>query len=230
MAGATDTKAGGRSLTLERGLRLLRLLAANPDGMTVTQIAHALGTHRAGVYRLLTPMIDERFVGREPDGRFILAAGLIELASGVRARLQDQAQPVLRELADRLGATAALTLRDGDEAVVALVAEPRDVDLHIVYRRGLRHPIARAASGIAILAGNPPTPDERPEVTVARARGWSRSEGEILPGAIGVAAPVVPPGGGAEASISAVWVEPRDEEQAARVVAAAAARLADAVR
>jgi DNA-binding IclR family transcriptional regulator len=220
--------ASGRSLTLERGLRLLRILAAHPEGLTVSELAAALGTHRAGVYRLLGPHQRERLVWRRPDGRFHLGPGLIELASAVQPRLQEVAGPVLQELADDLGATAALTVRDGeDAAVVVQVRSPRNADLHITYRPGLRHPVSVAASGIAILAGNAPRVHERAEVTEARRRGWARSTGELLPSASGVAAPVPASGERAVAADSAVWIGDRDEPAMARRVVAAASAISD---
>lgn len=211
------------SLTLERGLRVLRVLAEHPEGMTVSALADALGTHRAGIYRLLGPHLSQRLVRRDDD-RYFLGAGLVELASRVRPRLQEVTGPLLQSLADDLEATAALTVRDGEDAAVVLaVRSPRHADMHISYRPGLRHPVSVAASGIAILAGGPPRPSERPEVTEARRRGWARSTGELLPGATGVAAPTA-----AEAAVSAVWIGDRDEAAMARAVMATARALSDA--
>ena len=65
--GATEEAAAGGSLTLRRGLRLLHVLAEHPDGLSISQLAAELDTHRAGVYRLLAPLIDERFVQRLAD-------------------------------------------------------------------------------------------------------------------------------------------------------------------
>ena len=150
----------------------------------------------------------------------------MELASRVQPRLQEVAGPLLQVLADELTATAALTVRDGEDAAVVLdVRSPRRADLHIAYRPGLRHPVAIAASGIAILAGGTPRASERPEVAVARARGWAQSTGELLPGATGVAAPVA----GADAAVSAVWIGDRDAAVIARSVVATAGALGDAV-
>lgn len=214
----------GHSQTLERGLRVLRLLAHHPDGLTVTELADELSTHRTGIYRLLGPLTEERLVVRGAGGRHTLGLGLLELASAVRSRLQEVAVRELRVLADELHATTALTIRDGAEAVVAAVVEPSGTAMHIAYRPGLRHPVDRAAPGLAILAGDTALPGERPEVGVARERGWALSTGEILPGATGVAAPIVVPGRPTDASISAVWVDPRDPaEMAAPVVRAARA-------
>jgi DNA-binding IclR family transcriptional regulator len=219
--------APGGSLTLERGLRVLRLLAACPDGLSVSDIARSLETHRAGVYRLLGPLADQRLVVRGQDGRFRLGSGLIELAGGVRSRLQEIAVPELQALADELGATTALTLRDGEQAVVAAVLEPRSSEIHIAYRAGLRHPLDQAASGIAILAAEEPRPGERASVGQARERGWSRTSGELLPGATGVGAAI---GGSAQASISAVWIDGRDERAMAERLTSVAARISSALQ
>jgi DNA-binding IclR family transcriptional regulator len=213
------------SLTLERGLRVLRVLAEHPEGMTVSGLADALGTHRAGIYRLLGPHLAERLV-RRADDRYFLGTGLVELASRVQPRLQEVAGPMLQALADELTATVALTVRDGEEGAVVLdVRSQRNADMHITYRPGLRHPVAIAASGIALLAASPQRPSERRVVTQARERGWSQSTGELLPGATGVAAPV----GSADAAVSAVWIGDRDVPAMARSVMATARRLAEAL-
>jgi DNA-binding IclR family transcriptional regulator len=221
--------AANHSQTLERGLRVLRVLADHPDGLSVTELADELMTHRAGIYRMLGPLAEQRLVARDAGGRYTLGLGLLELASGVRSRLQDVAVRELRSLADEVRATTALTVRDGDEAVVTAVVEPRSTDMHIAYRPGLRHPIDVAAPGLAILSGGPPQPGERPEVEVGRQRGWTQSSGELLPGATGVAAPILVPGRETEASISAVWIDPRDPAEMAEPVVRAAREIAAAL-
>src|SRR4051794_2433345 len=114
------------SQTLDRGLRALEVLATHPGGLSVSELAAALQTHRAAVYRLLRPLGDHHLVRRADDGRFVLAPGLIELAAGVQRRLTEAAAPVLQRLADQLRATTALTVRDGDEAVMILAVVPRE--------------------------------------------------------------------------------------------------------
>jgi DNA-binding IclR family transcriptional regulator len=205
------------------------VLAQEPEGLTVSELADELDTHRAGIYRLLGPLTTHRLVVRGADGRHTLGLGLLELASAVRSRLQEVAVRELRVLADELHATTALTIRDGDEALVAAVVEPSGTAMHIAYRPGLRHPLDRAAPGLAILAGEAPLPGERPEVAVAREQGWAVTTGELLPGATGVGVPILVPGRTTEASISAVWVEPRDPASMAASVIRAAQAIAAAL-
>jgi DNA-binding IclR family transcriptional regulator len=222
--------AATHSLTLDRGLRALYALLGQPDGMSVAELADALDTHRAAIYRLLAPLTEHRVVRRLADGRYVLGAGLIELASGVQSRLQEEADPILRALADQLGATTALTVRDGRDAVVAIVIAPRDQLVHLTYRTGMRHPLSTGAPGLALLAALPQRPGEPAEVAQARERGWARSTGQLLPGATGVAAPILSPANEAVAAISAVWITGVDVERAGRAIANAADALADAIQ
>jgi DNA-binding IclR family transcriptional regulator len=190
----------------------------------VTELAAALGTSRPVVYRLLEPLAARRLV-RRVEGRFRLGLGLLELAGRVASGLAAAAEPHLRALADGFGATAHLTLLEGDDAVVAAAVEPRGATLHVAYRVGLRHPVTAGAAGLAILAGRAPVAGERPEVAVARERGWAQSSGELQAGAHGFAVPVATAGRPAEASIGLVALAPLDAGATAPPVLAAAAAL-----
>jgi DNA-binding IclR family transcriptional regulator len=224
-----ERAAANSSQTLDRGLQVLRVLADKPDGLSVIELAAELETHRPVIYRLLGSLEKQRLVARVAGNRFTLGLGLVELASAVRPELQEVATRELRGLAEEVHATTALTVRDRNEAVVVAVIEPRSTNMHIAYRPGLRHPIGVAASGIAILAGGPPLPRERKAVATARERGYAVSTGELLPGATGVAAPILVPRRDVEASISAVWVEPRNAAEMAIPVMASAKAIAAAL-
>ncbi len=199
---------------------MLALLGRERGGLAVRELAADLRVHRAAVYRLLATLERRRLVRRGADGRYRLWTGVVELARGFAPDLQAAALPVLIGLAEELGATATLTVADGDEAVALLVVEPTSAQMHVAYRPGRRHPIGLGASGKAILAGRPAAPGEDAEVSRARARGYATSAGEIQPGAVGIAAPVAL-GGRTEASVGAVALTGFDAHAAARVVEAA---------
>lgn len=171
--------AAETSQSLERGLRLLRLLAEAPAPMTVTALADALQTHRPVVYRLITALARQGMVHRDADGRWRLGLGVLHLVQRIHPLLRDAAAGPLRRLAEDTGATAHLTITDGGEALAVAVIEPSWTDYHVAYRVGSRHPLDRGAAGLAILALG--TPDGREYVATS---------GELQPGAHGIAAPV----------------------------------------
>ncbi|KWX03421.1 IclR family transcriptional regulator [Carbonactinospora thermoautotrophica] len=181
------------SQTLDRGLRVLRLLAETSGGLTVTELAGQLGVNRTVVYRLLATLEQHNLVRRAPDGRARLGLGVLQLARRVQPLLRDAALPALRRLAEEVGATAHLTVVDGGDALAVAVVEPSWTDYHVAYRVGSRHPLDRGAAGRAILAGR--GNGEAPPYVV--------SHGELQPGAHGIAAPLlgVP---GVEASVGVV--------------------------
>jgi DNA-binding IclR family transcriptional regulator len=134
----------------------------------------------------------------------------------VQPLLRSAAVPALRELADSVGATAHLTVTDGNEALAIAVVEPSWTDFHVAYRTGSRHPLDRAAAGRAILRGR------------TGEAGIVTSSGELQPGAYGIAAPVlgVP---GLEASVGVVALAPLDVMSVGARVARAAATVSEAL-
>ncbi len=171
--------AAESSQSLERGLRLLRLLADASTPMTVTALADALQTHRPVVYRLITALSRQGMVHRDADGRWRLGLGVLHLAQRIQPQLRDAAAGPLRRLAEDVGATAHLTISDGGEALAVAVIEPSWTNYHVAYRVGSRHPLDRGAAGLAILALDAPS-----------GPGYVTTSGELQPGAHGIAAPV----------------------------------------
>jgi DNA-binding IclR family transcriptional regulator len=202
--------------TLDRGLRLLHLVADAPSGLSVTEAADRLGVGRAVVYRLVATLTDHRMIRRDGGGRLRLGAGVLHLAGRAQPLIADAARPVLRRLAESVGATAHLTVADGSEAVALAVVEPSWTAFHVAYRTGSRHPLERGAGGRAIAAGR------RQET------GWQTSEGELEPGAYGLSAPVLGVDG-LDASIGVIALGPIDAPLVGPQVLAAAADVARAL-
>jgi DNA-binding IclR family transcriptional regulator len=185
-AGPAPSKNSG-SQTLDRGLRALEMVAAAPGGMTMQEVADRLEVHRTIAHRLLATLTDHHLIARGPDGRFRAGGGLAALAGGLQSTLLDTALPIMRELAEELESTVALLVREGEEVVGIAVATPTKAAYHLAFRAGSRHPLGRGSAGIALLSALPPRPGERPEVTRARAQGFTVSKGEVEPGAHGLA-------------------------------------------
>lgn len=199
--------------TLDRGLRLLALVAEHPDGVSVSEAAQRLSVGRTVVYRLAATLAAHGLLQREPGGPLRLGLGVLALARRAQPLLAETALPILRALAEDLGATAHLTVADGGEALALLVVEPSWTALHVAYRTGSRHPLSAAAGGQAILAGR------------RGDSGWTTSAGGFQPGAYGIAAPILGVEG-LEASVGVVALGSLDDGTAGPQVQAAATALA----
>ncbi|EIE97123.1 IclR family transcriptional regulator [Saccharomonospora glauca] len=204
------------SLTLDRGLALLQAVAdAAGASATVTDLAKAVGMSRAAVYRLLVPLTERGLVWRE-GSRVRLGAGVLRLAEQMLPQLRASARPILRALADDVGATAHLSVAEGDQVHVVAVAEPTLTTFHVAYRLGSRHPVSRGAVGKALSL--------RP-----KGRGWAAAVGDPQPGVYGVAAPVrgiV----GIRAALGVVSLVALDNATVGAQLVEAASALADALR
>lgn len=211
--------------TLDRGLQILELLSVEGSGMTVADIARALDMSRTIVHRLLATLMARHFVHQGADGRFRLGSTTLQLAHGILADLQRSARPELKQLADELGATAHITFAEDDDAIALIAIEPQNTVMHVAYRVGSRHPLHLGAAGMAILSLRPPDPNERPEVTTARARGYAVSRGDLNPGAVGVSAPLRFPRQFTEASVGIITFGDVDEDRVARRVIEAATTI-----
>lgn len=204
------------SLTLERGLALLQAVAdSESEAPTISDLATAIGASRAAVYRLLVPLADRGLVRRD-GSKVRLGLGLLRLAARVTPQLRLAALPALRELAESAGATAHLTVADGEEAQAVAVIEPSWTTYHVAYRVGTRHPLSRGAAGKAIGLR-----EENP--------GWLATTGELQSGASGIAAPVrgVP---GLRASVGVISFEPLAGDVVGPQVLTAATAVAAALR
>ncbi len=206
------------SQALDRGLRLLHLVSESGSrGLSVSEIARELGVGRPVVYRLLATLDGHGWVRRLDDGRVRVGLAVLELAAAAEPVLRQVAQPLLRELADEVGATAHLTVAEGDRAIAVAVIEPRFSTFHVSYRVGSRHPLEAGAAGRAIMAGR------------TGETGAVSSTGELERGAHGLAAPVlgVP---GLEASVGVVAMSAIDPHAVEPLVLAVAGSVASALR
>ena len=88
--------AAETSQTLDRGLRVLRVLAESPEGLTVTELSGRLEVNRTVVYRLISTLEQHALIRRDARGRLHVGLGVLHLASAVQPVLRDVAMPVLR--------------------------------------------------------------------------------------------------------------------------------------
>ncbi|MDG9721724.1 MULTISPECIES: IclR family transcriptional regulator [unclassified Streptomyces] len=216
------------SQTLDRGLRVLKLLADTDHGLTVTELSHKLGVNRTVVYRLLATLEQHALVRRDLGGRARVGLGVLGLGRQVHPLVREAAMPALRSLAEDIGATAHLTLVDGAEALAVAVVEPTWTDYHVAYRAGFRHPLERGAAGKAILSARQ-QPQPQPAGEVLDGPGYTLTHGELEAGACGAAAPLLGVTG-VEGSVGVVMLSEVVPERVGTRVMDAAREVAEALR
>ena len=215
--------AAETSQTLDRGLRVLSMMARSPGGLSITELAAAVEVNRTVVYRLVATLEQHGLARRDASGRLHVGLGVLALARGLQPVLRELAGPVLRALAEDLGTTAHLTVADGGEALAIAVVEPTWTDFHVAYRVGARHRLDRGAAGKAILLGR--------DIGAEAHEGdrFVQTIAELQAGARGIASPVLGVEG-LEASVGIVTLGDLDAAVVGPKVAAAATEVARRLR
>ncbi|MET8869796.1 IclR family transcriptional regulator C-terminal domain-containing protein [Nonomuraea sp. NPDC004580] len=162
--------------TLERGLSVLRALAADPRRPArATDLVRATGLARSTVDRVLGTLAHLGYVRAE--GRdVVLAPRLMELGEAYLSGsgLRDAVTGPAARLADELDESVSVAVRDGDG--VRFVAQfTRRRRMSVTFRVGDVLPASRCAAGLALL--DPAKP-------------WAEDDQLIEPGLIAVAVPV----------------------------------------
>ncbi|GER22735.1 transcriptional regulator [Zafaria cholistanensis] len=223
-----ETKTASRtagSQTLARGLEVLRAVTAARDGLSVAEVAERIGIHRTIAYRALNTLADAHMVHRGEDGRYRGSTGLLSLASAAHQSLRAAALPVLTDAAERLGATVALIVREGSDAVALAVVSPTGGTYHVGLSEGSRHPLGRGAAGHAIMVSAPALPGEPESVANARRDGYAQTFGEVEPNMYGLAVPIPEKDAGVPACLNIITVRQDVAASAVKPLQEAAARI-----
>lgn len=228
-AGRVRAARADGAQTLERGLRALSLIAGAAQGLTASEVAARLDVHRSVAYRLLQALERTGFATRGDGSRYRVGAELVALGNRVRPGLRQVAEPILLALADRLGATASLIVRDGEHAVAIAVIEPSTSVTHLSYRVGSRTPLDRGAGSIAVQAAGPARDVESERVAATRRSGYVLSSEEVTPGTHAVAAPIRTSHPDGPAAVNLITHQRDTAEAAVDAVVAAAARIGAAL-
>lgn len=186
----TVEKAAAGSQTLGRGLSALQAVTSTPGGITAQQVADHVGVHRTIAYRLLSTLVQFRYITKGEDGRYRPAAALATLGASFDNNLRQLCAPTLRTLADDLGSTVSLLVAEGEHQVAIAVIVPTLVFYQLAFHEGSREPLDRGAAGVALLSSMAARADERELVPQTRERGWVITHGEIEPDTFGLAVPV----------------------------------------
>ncbi|PVZ20315.1 MULTISPECIES: IclR family transcriptional regulator [unclassified Pseudomonas] len=136
--------------TLLRGLAVIDAVARG--ACDLKSIGERVGTTRSTTHRLVSALVEERYLRLLPQGGYRLGARLIELGFQAREEvpLVVLAEPWLARLSASTGDTIHLAVRDGDE-VLYLHKTPGRNGPEMRSRVGHRMPLMRTGIGKALL-------------------------------------------------------------------------------
>lgn len=139
---------------LDRAMRLLDALAAQPDPVTLKELATRTGLHASTAHRILNDLVQGRFVERVDNGIYQLGMRLLELGSLVKGRLNvhEAAIPGMRALHKLTGQTVNLSIQQGDEIVYIDRAWSERSGMQVVRAIGGRAPLHLTSTGKLFLS------------------------------------------------------------------------------
>lgn len=150
----SDSERSGQIQSVARAISVLNALAADEDGMTLTQIAHTVTLPPSTVHRLLTTLQQERYVRFDTErGAWQIGVQCFAVGNAfLRTRdLVAITRPYMRRLMEESGETVNLAVRDHDEMVYLAQVECREM-MRAFAKPGARVPIAGSAVGKTLLA------------------------------------------------------------------------------
>jgi len=126
---------------LEKGLDVLEMLAAEPHGLTLQEIARRLERSPGELFRMLDVLVQRGYLARLPDASYALTLRLFELAQRHPPveRLLDVAVPHMQALAAETGQANHLSVHHDARLVVLARAEPPEPMSYSV-RQGAHFP------------------------------------------------------------------------------------------
>lgn len=228
-----ETPTGGGIQSLDAALRLLRVLAAQPGPVTLTDLARETEMPPSKVHRYLASFLNAGIVSQGGrSGKYDLGRGAIELGLAALARHDFVNEPSahLSELRDDTGLTVLLSVWGAGGATVVRwerASSPVVTSMGL----GTTLPLLNSATGRVFLAYGPRPPMEKllagelararktPEIAAdidpsragidrlaaaIRTKGYATVHGDYIPGLVAVAAPLLDWQGEAQAVITLI--------------------------
>ncbi|WP_459617226.1 IclR family transcriptional regulator [Bordetella sp. 2513F-2] len=139
---------------IDRAMRLLDALAAQPEPVTLKDLSATTGLHASTAHRILNDLVVGRYVERVDNGLYQLGMRLLELGSLVKGRLnvREAAIPAMRNLHKLTGQTINLSVQQGDEIVYIDRAWSERSGMQVVRAIGGRAPLHLTSTGKLFLS------------------------------------------------------------------------------
>lgn len=246
------------SSTLGKSLAILDLFTPHAPVWSADGLTEKLGCSRPTGYRYVRELVATGLLQRIGAGLYSLGPRIIELDYLIRQTdpMLTRGLPILRELVADTGCEAMLAELCGDDQILTTHQEHGVERLRLTFGRGLPLPAVRGCGSKIILAHLPARrlrriyDTHRAEIAKAKLgrsfeafrqslaamkrTGYVRSTGELDPGFVGYAAPIMDRDGEVLGALIVALSERRlaivDEARLVRLTTEAAANITDAMR
>jgi DNA-binding IclR family transcriptional regulator len=214
-----NTESSGGPRAVARVLDLLKLLARNREGLTLTELSVQMDISKSTCLDTLRGLAARGFLIAE-GGRYRLGPASYRLAGEVMASWSapDAVRHYVRQVADKTGESVGFAVPDWEIGqVIYIEAINSTQTVHYAMRAGIRAPLYVSAAGRVVLAYAPEertnaylerarlrafTPSTRAtresileHLAVIREKGYCASFGEMLSDTAAIAVPVFGPDG-----------------------------------
>ena len=151
---AKPPKSASRLSSVANSIRLLKTFTDEEHELGVSSLVKRLGLAKSTVHRLASTLIRDDMLEQDKEtGKYRLGLALFELGARVRRKMNvfNEAQAALKELVDKTGETAHLTLLDHASVLFLYKFESRQA-IRMKSVLGARVPAHCTADGKALLA------------------------------------------------------------------------------
>ena len=227
MTTKTQVKRYYPTPALEKGLDILELFAATPEGMTVSEVARRLNRTMSEIFRMLLCLEHRGYLAQSANkDRYHLTLKLFRLGQEhpPTKRMVMEALPIMHWLAHQMRQSCHLGVLDGGQVVIlAQVDSPESTGFYV--KVGSRVDLMHAATGHVIMAHQ--TEDARDRaiqewmretqkkkpadlddhLAKIRARGYERRASYEVTGVVNISFPVLNSQGQAIAGLTVPYVK-----------------------
>lgn len=156
--GESERLSGYSAPALEKGIRVIELLATAPGGMTISEMAAALGVSISQIFRMIMVMERRQWLHKEPGSdRYRVTYKVLDLAyrATPAQELAHVATPIMYALSHETEQACHLVVRNGsDGLVIARQESPGPIGFSV--RTGTRVDLFTSGSGHVLLAFGEP--------------------------------------------------------------------------
>lgn len=157
MSPIKSSKPNNLVQTIERASSILDILGQSPQGMSIRELSSKIKLPKGTIHRLLSSLSYFGYVRQDSRTRnYLLGFKLVELGNLLlnQLDLRKEAEPFLKDLAERTKETVHMVVLDRDEVVYIdkVETEQNPSGLRMASRIGLRNPPHSCAVGKVLLA------------------------------------------------------------------------------